>query len=56
MRVDAVREVEPLASGRYRVTLQGGQRLVSGRSYRESLRAALGLAGGDAASAERLHG
>ena len=56
VRVDAVREVEQLASGRYRVTLQGGQRLVSGRSYRESLRAALGLAGGDSATAERLHG
>lgn len=44
VRVDAIREVEPLASGRYRVNLHGGQRLVSGRSYRDALRAALGLA------------
>jgi two-component system LytT family response regulator len=44
VRVDAIREVEPLASGRYRVSLHGGQRLVSGRSYRDALRAALGLA------------
>jgi two-component system LytT family response regulator len=43
VRVDAIREVEPLASGRYRVNLHGGQRLVSGRSYRDALRAALGL-------------
>lgn len=44
VRLDAIREVEPLASGRYRVSLHGGQRLVSGRSYRDALRAALGLA------------
>ena len=44
VRIDAIREVEPLASGRYRVNLHGGQRLVSGRSYRDALRAALGLA------------
>ena len=43
VRIDAIREVEPLASGRYRVSLHGGQRLVSGRSYRDALRAALGL-------------
>ena len=45
MRIDAIREVEPLASGRYRVNLHGGLRLVSGRSYRDALRLALGLAG-----------
>ncbi len=44
VRIDAIREIEPLASGRYRVNLHGGQRLVSGRSYRDALRAALGLA------------
>ena len=43
VRIDAIREVEPLASGRYRVNLHSGQRLVSGRSYRDVLRAALGL-------------
>lgn len=43
VRVDAIREVEPLASGRYRVNLHSGLRLVSGRSYRDALRAALGL-------------
>ena len=43
VRIDAIREIEPLASGRYRVNLHGGQRLVSGRSYRGALRAALGL-------------
>ena len=45
MRLDAIREVEPLASGRYRVSLHSGQRLVSGRSYRDALRVALGLSG-----------
>ena len=44
VRIDAIREVEPLASGRYRVHLHGGLRLVSGRSYRDALRVALGLA------------
>lgn len=44
VRIDAIREVEPLASGRYRVNLHSGLRLVSGRSYRDALRAALGLA------------
>ncbi len=44
VRIDAIREIEPLASGRYRVNLHGGRRLVSGRSYRDALRAALGLA------------
>lgn len=44
VRIDAIREIEPLASGRYRINLHGGQRLVSGRSYREALRVALGLA------------
>ena len=44
VRIDAIREIEPLASGRYRVSPHGGQRLVSGRSYRDVLRAALGLA------------
>ena len=43
VRIDAIREVEPLASGRYRVNLHGGVRLISGRSYRDALRAALGL-------------
>ena len=45
VRLDAIREVEPLASGRYRVSLHSGQRLVSGRSYRDALRVALGLSG-----------
>ena len=45
VRIDAIREVEPLASGRYRVNLHGGLRLVSGRSDRDALRLALGLAG-----------
>ena len=44
VRIDAIREIEPLASGRYRVNLHSGQRLVSGRCYRDALRAALGLA------------
>ena len=43
VRIDAIREVELLASGRYRVNLHGGLRLVSGRSYRDALREALGL-------------
>lgn len=44
VRIDAIREVEPLASGRYRVNLHSGVRLVCGRSYRDALRLALGLA------------
>lgn len=44
VRIDAIREVEPMASGRYRVNLHSGVRLVCGRTYREALRAALGLA------------
>lgn len=51
VRIDAIREVEPLASGRYRVNLHSGQRLVSGRSYRDALRSALGLAAEPAARA-----
>ena len=43
VRIDAICEVEPLASGRYRVTLHSGVRVVSGRNYREALRMALGL-------------
>ncbi|MEO6227360.1 MAG: LytTR family DNA-binding domain-containing protein [Thermomonas sp.] len=43
VRIDAIREVEPLASGRYRVNLHSGLRLICGRSYRDALRAALGL-------------
>ena len=49
------REVELLASGRYRVTLQGGRRLVSGRSLR-SPAPALGLVVAMLPLAERLHG
>ena len=44
VRIGAIREVEPMASGRYRVSLHSGLRLVCGRSYREAFRAALGLA------------
>lgn len=44
VRIDAIREVEPLASGRYRVNLHSGLRLICGRSYRDALRMALGLA------------
>lgn len=50
VRIDAIREVEPLASGRYRVNLHSGLRLVSGRSYRDALRVALGLVGEPATS------
>ena len=43
VRLDAIREVEPLPSGRYRIGLHNGLRLVSGRSHREQVRLALGL-------------
>lgn len=43
VRIDAIREVEPLASGRYRIGLHSGLRVVSGRSHRELVRDALGL-------------
>lgn len=43
VRLDAVADVESLDSGRYRLRLKNGGSLVSGRSYRESLRRALRL-------------
>lgn len=43
VRNAAVASIEPLAHGRYRVTLTHGVSLVSGRGYRERLRRALGL-------------
>ena len=55
VRIDAIREVEPLASGRYRIALHSGLRVVSGRSYRDALRTALGLAA-EPAVASRICG
>ena len=37
VRVGAIREVMPLGSGRFRITLHGGQQLPSGRNYRLSV-------------------
>jgi two-component system LytT family response regulator len=45
VRVDRVRAIEPLFHGEYCLTLADGTRLTSARSYREPLRAALGLDG-----------
>jgi len=36
--IDAVDSLEPLPSGRYRITMKSGTRFFSGRSYREALR------------------
>ncbi len=44
VRLDAVRDVEPLEGGRYLLRLASGLRLGSGASHRERLRSALGLA------------
>ena len=45
VRIGAVRDVELLPSGQYLLRLHNGQKLSSGRSYRDRLRTALGLAG-----------
>lgn len=37
VRAAAIREIKPIGSGRYRLDLQGGRRLISGRSYRECI-------------------
>lgn len=44
VRIAAVTGVEPLASGRFRLQLAGGQVLTTGRSYREQVRRDFGLA------------
>lgn len=44
VRIGAVRDIEQLESGQYLLRLHGGQRLGSGRMYRDRLRAVLGLA------------
>lgn len=43
VRIAAVLGVEPLASGRFRLQLNGGQVLTSGRSYRDQVRERFGL-------------
>ncbi|NUT31836.1 MAG: response regulator transcription factor [Hamadaea sp.] len=43
VRVDQVREVETLAHGEYVLRLASGCSLISGRRYRDAVRAALGL-------------
>lgn len=43
VRVDAVRDIEILDSGRHVLHLASGARVAAGRAYRERLRAALGL-------------
>lgn len=43
VRVGAIGQVEPLASGRYRLRLLSGTELYSSRSYRDAIRLALGL-------------
>ncbi len=44
VRIGAVRDIELLPSGQYLLRLHGGLRLSSGRSHRERVRAALGMA------------
>jgi two-component system, LytTR family, response regulator len=43
VRVERVRAIEPLFHGEYRLTLHDGTHLTTARSYREQVRAALGL-------------
>ncbi|WP_189644726.1 LytR/AlgR family response regulator transcription factor [Luteimonas gilva] len=45
VRIGAVRDVELLPSGQYLLRLHNGQKLSGGRSYRDKLRKAIGLAG-----------
>jgi two-component system LytT family response regulator len=45
IRIGAVRDVELLPSGQYLLRLHNGQKLSGGRSYRDRLRKALGIAG-----------
>lgn len=45
IRIGAVRDVELLPSGQYLLRLHNGQKLSGGRSYRDQLRKALGMAG-----------
>lgn len=45
IRIGAVRDVELLPSGQYLLRLHNGQKLSGGRSYRDRLRKALGMAG-----------
>ena len=47
VRIGAVRDVELLPSGQYLLRLHNGQKLSGGRSYRDRLRKALGIAGLD---------
>ena len=44
VRVAAVTNIEPLPSGRFRLRLGNGETTTSGRSYREAVRHAFGLA------------
>ncbi|MFC5182429.1 LytR/AlgR family response regulator transcription factor [Actinomadura harenae] len=43
VRVDRIRELEILAHGEMRLTLNSGDTLISGRAYRDQVRTALGL-------------
>ena len=54
VNVAAVREVRARAHGEFALTLREGSVVVSGRSYRDDVAAALGLAGG--APAAPTHG
>lgn len=45
IRIGAVHDVELLPSGQYLLRLHNGQKLSGGRSYRDRLRKALGIAG-----------
>jgi two-component system LytT family response regulator len=45
VRIGAVHDVELLPSGQYLLRLHNGQKLSGGRSYRDRLRKALGIAG-----------
>lgn len=44
VRVDAVTAIEPLPSARFRLSLANGETVMTGRSYRDQVRQAFGLA------------
>lgn len=43
VRIEAVRDIEPIDSGQYLLRMVNGERLTTGASYRDRLRAAMGL-------------
>lgn len=45
VRIGAIREIRPVGSGRFRIALQGGQQLHSGRHFRDRVHGLTGVQG-----------